>query len=451
MTTTPRPAPTREEIERNPLIADSKARLIQWAMALEGLPNGPNCASDLIVAAERLDRADMDVGFYKAQCATLLDRAEAAERVANKAENALFNLETEISGAIGSNRFLDPPDGGSVTFAEQVTRMRQALETAEKRACFFEEAVAPLKSVAEKLEAAERSEQEALALADARCNEKAFVEEALAKAEKERDDLAEDCKAQRDEWVSVCRERDAAERLGSRGGLSVFGTPEAIAALEAEFVELRTALAVEREKNARLQSLFKSEAVLISERDDADNAIARITQSLSGPDEWADQRSMIADAERRVAELFSRAEAAEKERDFAIDNANDLRGRLADERGNYQAALAAEREKADEWKQKAESAAQMQRAVSARECDYILKLNAARAEALEEAAKVAKDHNGAAKRKRAENMVLRSSMRFASDEARAEIFAEERGEDIAAEIIEREIRALANQPKEQKP
>ena len=46
----------------------------------------------------------------------------------------------------------------------------------------------------------------------------------------------------------------------------------------------------------------------------------------------------------------------------------------------------------DEWKQKAESAAQMQRAVSAREHDYILKLNAARAEALEAAAKVAQGY-----------------------------------------------------------
>jgi hypothetical protein len=37
----------------------------------------------------------------------------------------------DIAVAIGSNRFLDPPDGGSVSLAEQVTRMRQALEKAE--------------------------------------------------------------------------------------------------------------------------------------------------------------------------------------------------------------------------------------------------------------------------------------------------------------------------------
>lgn len=38
---------------------------------------------------------------------------------------------SEISFAIGSTRFMDPPDGGSVTLAEQVRRMRIALEEAE--------------------------------------------------------------------------------------------------------------------------------------------------------------------------------------------------------------------------------------------------------------------------------------------------------------------------------
>lgn len=38
---------------------------------------------------------------------------------------------SEISAAIGSTRFMDPPDGGSVTLAEQVRRMRVALEEAE--------------------------------------------------------------------------------------------------------------------------------------------------------------------------------------------------------------------------------------------------------------------------------------------------------------------------------
>jgi cell division septum initiation protein DivIVA len=76
-------------------------------------------------------------------------------------------------------------------------------------------------------------------------------------------------------------------------------------------------------------------------------------------------------------------------------------------------------------------------------CDPIL---AALRVAIEAAAKVARDHKGAAKRKRAENQGLKNSMRFASDEAKAEIWAEERGEDIAAEIIERSILSLI--PKE---
>lgn len=36
-----------------------------------------------------------------------------------------------VSSAIGSVRFMDPPDGGSVTLAEQVSRMRAELEALE--------------------------------------------------------------------------------------------------------------------------------------------------------------------------------------------------------------------------------------------------------------------------------------------------------------------------------
>lgn len=39
---------------------------------------------------------------------------------------------SDISAAIGSTRFMDPPDGGDVPFAEQVRRMREALEEAER-------------------------------------------------------------------------------------------------------------------------------------------------------------------------------------------------------------------------------------------------------------------------------------------------------------------------------
>lgn len=55
-----------------------------------------------------------------------------AEKVA---ENGRLNAELEaVSAAIGSCRFMDQPDGGSVTLAEQVERMRQALEAAEAKA-----------------------------------------------------------------------------------------------------------------------------------------------------------------------------------------------------------------------------------------------------------------------------------------------------------------------------
>lgn len=46
----------------------------------------------------------------------------------------------DISAAIGTHEFMDPPDGGSVTLAEQVRRMRAAL--AECRAKVIEECAA---------------------------------------------------------------------------------------------------------------------------------------------------------------------------------------------------------------------------------------------------------------------------------------------------------------------
>lgn len=60
---------------------------------------------------------------------------------------------------------------------------------------------------------------------------------------------------------------------------------------------------------------------------------------------------------------------------------------------------------------------------------------------VERCAQVAKAHKGSAKKKRG---LL--GERYNSAGAMDEIYAEERGEDIAAEIIEREIRALTGQP-----
>ena len=63
---------------------------------------------------------------------------------------------------------------------------------------------------------------------------------------------------------------------------------------------------------------------------------------------------------------------------------------------------------------------------------------AARSEALEQCAKIAATHGPVMGRE----YKRKQALTFASDEARAEIFAEERGERIAAEIIAQAIRAL---------
>jgi DNA repair exonuclease SbcCD ATPase subunit len=61
--------------------------------------------------------------------------AEAAQTIAAlRAErDEAFAESHAVSIVIGSVRFMDPPDGGSVTLAEQVNRMRQALEAAEAK------------------------------------------------------------------------------------------------------------------------------------------------------------------------------------------------------------------------------------------------------------------------------------------------------------------------------
>lgn len=38
----------------------------------------------------------------------------------------------EVANAIGSVRWMDPPDGGSVSLSEQVRRMREDLDAAER-------------------------------------------------------------------------------------------------------------------------------------------------------------------------------------------------------------------------------------------------------------------------------------------------------------------------------
>lgn len=79
------------------------------------------------------------------QAAATIRELEASLRDAEGDMNvARYELD-EVSVAIGTVRFMDPPDGGSVTLAEQVARMHEALNAAE----------AKLKIATEALEAAE--------------------------------------------------------------------------------------------------------------------------------------------------------------------------------------------------------------------------------------------------------------------------------------------------------
>lgn len=62
-------------------------------------------------------------------------RGKAAVQLV-RLQQRVADLERErddISKAIGSVRFMDPPDGGSVTLAEQITRMREALAFCEAK------------------------------------------------------------------------------------------------------------------------------------------------------------------------------------------------------------------------------------------------------------------------------------------------------------------------------
>jgi hypothetical protein len=51
--------------------------------------------------------------------------------------------QEEVSRAIGSVRWMDPPDGGSVSLGEQVRRVRVDLETAEKWCDNLRDALTP--------------------------------------------------------------------------------------------------------------------------------------------------------------------------------------------------------------------------------------------------------------------------------------------------------------------
>lgn len=61
------------------------------------------------------------------------DEFVALNELISAAERAESELNA-VSAAIGSPRFMDPPDGGDVPLAEQVRRMRERLELLEKTA-----------------------------------------------------------------------------------------------------------------------------------------------------------------------------------------------------------------------------------------------------------------------------------------------------------------------------
>ena len=74
--------------------------------------------------------------------------AQAAALVAaEKERDEAWGDLSKVAGAIGSVRFMDPPDGGDVTLAEQVARMREALEAAESEVATLKGRVAELEAV----------------------------------------------------------------------------------------------------------------------------------------------------------------------------------------------------------------------------------------------------------------------------------------------------------------
>jgi len=63
--------------------------------------------------------------FHRQAAATIRELEATGNRTA-------YDLD-QVSAAIGTVRFMDPPDGGSVTLAEQVAGMHDALNAAEAK------------------------------------------------------------------------------------------------------------------------------------------------------------------------------------------------------------------------------------------------------------------------------------------------------------------------------
>ncbi|KKB80828.1 hypothetical protein VW35_01055 [Devosia soli] len=72
--------------------------------------------------------------------------------------NAAERELSEVSRAIGSVRWMDPPDGGDVSLGEQVSRMRADLEAAESRVQSLEEEVKRLRESLTKISSPSQSD-----------------------------------------------------------------------------------------------------------------------------------------------------------------------------------------------------------------------------------------------------------------------------------------------------
>jgi len=110
------------------LVEELRAAILRGAAdELNGKPNG-----DIIVkgceAAEYVDPEDAAAAFVDSIVDEVRPLLEANARELVQASKEL----DAISAAIGSTRFMDPPDGGDVPVHEQVERMAVALLDAER-------------------------------------------------------------------------------------------------------------------------------------------------------------------------------------------------------------------------------------------------------------------------------------------------------------------------------
>lgn len=132
-------------IDRNkcePWTVDRAGQMADEILNLRPQPSGEtrDAVARIVEALEgSKDRGDSSVILSQSDLRALLSArpdpvASGGQHSSGEGEEAWLEAEaqlSEISAAIGSVRFMDPPDGGSVTLAEQVRRMRLALEEAE--------------------------------------------------------------------------------------------------------------------------------------------------------------------------------------------------------------------------------------------------------------------------------------------------------------------------------